>query len=117
MIRRLQIPAREMVESLRVRYLLPKLGIASLYLDYPRLLEAILDGYFYDTHPHLKVHPLDVLLEFGLPTDLASRALNELEHQLLSTIQSGFVIVWPGRTYTYRITEMCDVVVTEDSED
>lgn len=117
MTRSVQIPARDMLEEIYVQYLRPRLGAAAQFMDYHRLLEAVLDGYFYDTHPHLRVKPVDVLIEMGLPTDIAYEAIGRLEYKMLSAIQAGFILVWPGRTYTYRITADRDVFVTEEGGD
>lgn len=112
--RRVRVPTRDLIDEIMAYHLRHRLGAATPYMDYISFIEAIMDGFLYRPTRDMRVDPARLLTDMGLPTDIARAVADSTGERIRQTIQQGFGVIWPSRTYSYTVLPGNDVVVTED---
>lgn len=106
------IPYDELVDSIICPFLKPYIGVVADVADHTVFVEGVLDGYLSDPVTIGKT-PLQILCDYGIPTDPARELIRRLTDAVGLTVQAAFGIIYPGRYYRHRLDRIGNIVVEE----
>lgn len=106
------IPYDDLVESIIIPFLKPYIGVVADLADHTVFVEGVLDAYLSNPADIGKT-PLQLLSDYGVPTDPARELIRRLVESVGLTVQAAFVVIYPGRHYRHRIDHIGNVVVEE----
>ena len=106
------IPYDDLIESIICPYLKPYIGVVADVADHTVFVEGVLDAYLSDP-PDIGRTPLQILSDFGLPTDPARELIRRVIEAVGMTVQAAFGVIYPGRYYRHRFDRIGNIVIEE----